>query len=215
FIWIATQDGVFRYDGTGFDQYKKTNDEINSLRENFIFDIALGNNDNLYVASFNAGIDVINVRTQKITHLLSQKKEGEEGLPNLWIEKIFCDAENNLWIGGENFLKIYDLDEKKYKDFQQSKGTGPEMHISFIRLIDKNTVAVSVDNYGVLFYSTSSLNILDSITGLEREKNITASDLAIINDSCYLSTGSHLFSGKFQNRTWTAGRKIEITSIRD
>src|SRR5690349_18452824 len=53
FIWIATQDGVFRYDGTSFDPYKKSRDESVSLRENFIFDIALGNNDELYIASFN------------------------------------------------------------------------------------------------------------------------------------------------------------------
>src|SRR6187431_2521639 len=86
FIWLATQDGVYRFDGTSFEAYKKNEDVNNSLRENFIFDIALGNDENLYIASFNGGVDVINIRTQKVTHFLSQKKENEEGLPNLWIE---------------------------------------------------------------------------------------------------------------------------------
>ena len=76
FIWLATQDGVYRFDGTSFEAYKKNEDVNNSLRENFIFDIALGNDENLYIASFNAGVDVINIRNQKVTHLLSQTKEN-------------------------------------------------------------------------------------------------------------------------------------------
>jgi signal transduction histidine kinase/ligand-binding sensor domain-containing protein len=214
FIWIATQDGVFRYDGTSFDPYKKTKDENSSLRENFIFDIALGNDDNLYIASFNGGVDVINVRTQKVTHLLSQKRNNEEGLPNLWITKIFCDTNNNLWIGGENFLRVYDLKVKQYKNFQHN-GIANGVHISFIRSTDKNTIAVSGDKYGVLFYNISSLKITDSITKLDNEINVTISDMVVKNDSCYISSKANLFSGKIQNGIWKPGRKIEIPILRD
>src|SRR5688572_14031848 len=73
FIWLATQDGVYRYDGSNFERYKKSSDERISIRENFIFDIALGNDENLYIASFTGGIDVINIRTLQVTHLLSQQ----------------------------------------------------------------------------------------------------------------------------------------------
>jgi ligand-binding sensor domain-containing protein len=214
FIWIATQDGVFRYDGTSFDPYKKTNDESNSLRENFVFDIALGNDDNLYIASFNGGVDVINVRTQKVTHLLSQNKNNDTGLPNLWITKIFCDANNNLWIGGENFLRVFDLKAKQYKNFQQNE-IANDVHISFIRPVNKNIIAVSGDKYGILFYDISSLKITDSITELDNETSITISDLVVINDSCYISSKASLFSGKIQNGLWKPGRKIEIPVLRD
>src|SRR5687768_10893666 len=61
FIWLATQDGVYRFDGTSFEAYKKSADGNKSIRGNFIFDIALGNDENLYIASFTAGVDVINI----------------------------------------------------------------------------------------------------------------------------------------------------------
>ena len=109
---------------------KKAQMQHNSIRENFIFDIALGNDENLYVASFNAGVDVINIRTQEVTHLLSEKKENEEGLPDLWINKIFCDTENNLWIGGQDFLRIYSLKEKKYKNFQLPSNLESDIYVS-------------------------------------------------------------------------------------
>ena len=121
FIWLATQDGVYRFDGTSFEPYKKSADGSKSIRGNFIFDIALGNYENLYIASFTAGVDVINIRTQEVTHLLSEKKENEDGLPDLWITKIFCDTKDNLWVGGEDFLRIYSLKENKFKKLLTSK----------------------------------------------------------------------------------------------
>ena len=210
FIWLATQDGVYRYDGTNFERYKKSSDGI---RENFIFDIALGNDENLYIASFLAGVDVINIRTLKVTPLLSQKKENEDGLPDLWIEKIFCDAENNLWIGGQEYLKIFNLNEKKFKDFQQAVTIRPDNHITFISSVDKNTIAVGAKDYGILFYNTSSLKIQDSIRALEKINNVTISDLCVINDSCYFSSGSQIYSGKFFNGAWHRGREIIIPAI--
>jgi len=210
FIWLATQDGVYRYDGTNFERYKKSSDGI---RENFIFDIALGNDENLYIASFLAGVDVINIRTLKVTPLLSQKKENEDGLPDLWIEKIFCDAENNLWIGGQEYLKIFNLNEKKFKDFQQAVTIRPDNHITFISSVDKNTIAVGAKDYGILFYNTSSLKIQDSIRALEKINNVTISDLCVINDSCYFSSGSQIYSGKFFKGAWHRGREIIIPAI--
>jgi len=212
FIWLATQDGVYRYDGSNFERYKKSSDGI---RENFIFDIALGNEENLYIASFLAGVDVINIRTLKVTPLLSQKKENEDGLPDLWIEKIFCDAENNLWIGGQEYLKVFNLNEKKFKDFQQAVTMRPDNHITFIESVNKNTIAIGAKDYGILFYNTTSLKIQDSVRALENINNITLSDLCVKNDRCYFSSGSKIYSGKFINGAWQQGRKIIIPTISD
>lgn len=215
FIWLATQDGVYRFDGTSFEAYKKNEDVKNSLRENFIFDIALGNDENLYIASFNGGVDVINIRTQKVTHLLSQKKENEEGLPNLWITKVFCDTKNNLWIGAQDFLKIYSLNEQKFKDFQLPSNLNTDINVLFIRPVNENLIAVGINNYGVLFYDINSLTIQDSLIRLEgiQADNITVNDLAVINDSCYISSGSNIFSGAINNRRWVMERKITIPAI--
>ena len=209
FIWLATQDGVYRFDGTSFEPYKKSADGSNSIRGNFIFDIALGNDENLYIASFTAGVDVINIRTQKVTHLLSEKKANEDGLPDLWITKIFCDTKDNLWVGGEDFLRIYSLKENKYRNFQLPLSIRSAINVLFIQPVSNNLIAVGLKNYGVLFYDVNSLKIQDSLVKLEN----TVSDLAEINDSCYISSGSNIFSGTFKNGRWVMGRKIRIPAI--
>ncbi len=217
FIWLATQDGVYRYDGTSFESFRKSSDADINIRENFITDIALGNDENLYVATFSGGVEAINIRTQKITHLLSETKGKEEGLPNLWITKIFCDTENNLWVGGKDFLKVYSLKEKKYKNYQKKTELSSAINVSFIKPVNKNTIAVGADNFGVLFYNINSFEIQSSIKKLESigPDRITPTDLAMINDSCYISSGSNVFSGKIKDGIWMAGRKINTSAISD
>ncbi|HMK19561.1 MAG TPA: ATP-binding protein [Chitinophagaceae bacterium] len=217
FIWLATQDGVYRYDGTSFESFRKSSDADINIRENFITDIALGNDENLYVASFSGGVEAINIRTQKITHLLSETSGKEKGLPNLWITKIFCDTENNLWVGGKDFLKVYSLNEKTYKDYQKKAELRSAINVSFIRPVNKNTIAIGAVNFGVLFYNINSFEIQNSIKKLEDPgpDNITATDLVTINDSCYISSGSNIFSGKIRDGVWMAGREINTSATGD
>ena len=42
---------------------------------------------------------------------------------------------------------------------------------------------------------------------------LTVTDLAVINDSCYISSGSNIFSGAINNNRWVLGRKITIPAI--
>src|SRR5690349_11107985 len=53
FIWIATQDGVYRFDGKSFESFRKNHLDSNTIRENFIFDIALGDGEDLYISTFH------------------------------------------------------------------------------------------------------------------------------------------------------------------
>src|SRR5215471_2600014 len=57
FIWIATQNGLYRYDGNDFESLRKGDRQETSLQENFVFDIFYNGGDTLYAATFNGGID--------------------------------------------------------------------------------------------------------------------------------------------------------------
>jgi hypothetical protein len=49
----SPQDGVYRFDGKSFESFKKNPVDTNSIRENFIFDIAFGEGEDLYISAFN------------------------------------------------------------------------------------------------------------------------------------------------------------------
>ena len=88
FIWIATQDGLYRYDGNEFESVKHTPFDLNSIDGNFIFDICYDGNNKLYLTSFLNGIDVIDVRTLTTSHFFCSVNKNVGRLKNGWIKKM-------------------------------------------------------------------------------------------------------------------------------
>src|SRR4030095_1130279 len=210
FIWIATQYGVYRFDGKSFESFKKNPVDTNSIRENFIFDIAFGEGEDLYISAFNAGIDVINIRTLQVTHLLSQADGKVDGLPNLWITKIYFDQHKQLWVGGEDYLLVYNTKKKKIRHFQSSENLQNNINVSFIQSIDHKTIAVGAENNGILVFDALECKLLDQINNLDNNTingKITASDMAVDSGNCYISSGSSVYSGKIINGKWLLQKK--------
>jgi len=213
FLWIATQDGLFRYDGKTFDPLKKTPGSKISIRENFIFDIAQGNNEDLYVTTFNGGVDVVNIRTLKVTYLLSQKTEKEDGLPNLFATKIYFDRKENLWVGGKDYLTVYNAQKNSFTHFQLPGEIETVINVSFIRPVDSLTIAIGVDNYGILLFDIGTLKLTNTIRHLDplpTENKIIASDLLIMGTNCLISSGPAIYQGQIINGSWKLIRKIEV-----
>ena len=52
-IWIATEDGLNRYDGAKFITYKNDPDKENTLRHNFIRNLFEDNKGNLLIGTYN------------------------------------------------------------------------------------------------------------------------------------------------------------------
>lgn len=210
FMWIATQDGVYRFDGKTFEPFKKNPADSNSIRENFIFDIAFGEGEELYISVFNAGIDVINIRTLKIKHVLSQADKKNDGLPDLWITKIFFDQHKQLWIGGKDYLVVYNTKTKKTSYFRGSENIQPNINVSFIQSIDDKTIAVGAENNGVLVFDALEFKLLGQINSLEGipvKEKISARDMVVENKICYISSGSSVYSGKIENGKWLLQKK--------
>ncbi len=212
FLWIATQDGLFRYDGVTFEPIKKKPGTRTSIRENFIFDITLGNDEWLYVSTFNGGVDAINIRTLEVKYLLSQRSKQKDGLPNLWITKLFLDSKENLWVGGKDYLTIYNEKSNLFHHVQVPAVA--EINVSFIKSLDSLTIAVGVENYGILLFDQGSFKLISTIRHLDnmnQDEKIIVTDLVIDKNYCFISSGSVIYEGNFINATWKPRRKIELT----
>ena len=213
FLWIATQDGLFRYDGNTFDPMKKIPGSKTSIRENFIFDIALGKNEDLYVSSFNGGIDVVNIRTLEVTYLISQKSDKNDGLPNLFTTNIYFDSNENLWIGGKDYLTIYNVNKRSFNHFKLPRDPDIGVNVSFIRQLGNATIAVGVENFGVLLFDMITQDLLSTISDFEPnsgDNKIVPTDLLVIGENCFISSGSVIYQGQIVNNKWTLIRKIGL-----
>jgi ligand-binding sensor domain-containing protein len=56
FLWIGTSDGLYRYDGYAFRNYRKLPNDTNSLSDNYITHLALGKDNKIWMGLAKGGV---------------------------------------------------------------------------------------------------------------------------------------------------------------
>ena len=68
FMWFATRYGLNRYDGNTFVVYKHDPDDPDSLSDNFIYDLIVGDRGNLWMGTNSGGLNKFDPTTHRFTH---------------------------------------------------------------------------------------------------------------------------------------------------
>lgn len=102
YLWLGTNDGLARYNGYEFKVYGNEIGIDNSIVGNYIVDLEIDNNNNLWVATTN-GLSKINLDTYVIRNYVE-----DDGLKNINITYILADNKNNVLVATSNGLYIYD-----------------------------------------------------------------------------------------------------------
>lgn len=100
-IWIGTADGLLCYDLQSEKHviYTTNASDPYSIVQNYIKDIIKDHEDNLYVATFK-GISVYNRASDDFTSIMNSSVTTDK-LNNNFVNCLYYDAENVLWIGTE------------------------------------------------------------------------------------------------------------------
>ncbi|RZK41379.1 MAG: hypothetical protein EOO90_11320 [Pedobacter sp.] len=112
FIWIATRDGLARYDGRNFKIFKRFPFSKNTLSGNIIKSIFLSSTNQLWILFEKGDIDILDIENEHIINLTQLPKfkvlktidlnenlrEDQKG--NVWLQKqsggiILCNPKNN------------------------------------------------------------------------------------------------------------------------
>jgi signal transduction histidine kinase/ligand-binding sensor domain-containing protein/DNA-binding NarL/FixJ family response regulator len=75
FMWIGTNDGLCRFDGTNFKIFKNEPGNAQSLSDNFIQNLFFDSENDLWVMTAQ-GLDFINLKQQKIQRIIATGKMG-------------------------------------------------------------------------------------------------------------------------------------------
>lgn len=111
YMWIATEDGLNRFDGHRFKVYKSGKNTVNSLKNNNIETLFLDSKGLLWIGFKTGGVDIYNSRTDQFIHL---NERASEPIPNRIIS-IFEDSEHNIWLGSweEGVCKLIPDNEER------------------------------------------------------------------------------------------------------
>lgn len=114
FLWISTIDGLLRYDGYRFTNYKNNFKDSTSLSDNTLSTIFQDKKGLFWVGTYNEGVNCFNPRTAKAKHYRNVPG-NEQSLSN---NRVWCCCEDDkgmIWVGTDHGLNILDPSTGKIK----------------------------------------------------------------------------------------------------
>ncbi|WP_334114096.1 ligand-binding sensor domain-containing protein, partial [Paucihalobacter sp.] len=148
FMWFGTHDGLNKYDGTGFKTYRQERNNLNSISNNYIWDLYEDANGVLWIATFGGGLNSLDLKTGVIKRF-TKLPNDPNSFPSNRIFSIYEDIEGILWIGANEGLIRFDKNKKT-----------SQLYLSTISpegvLQDNYTGIVSADGKGNLWLRTDN-----------------------------------------------------------
>jgi signal transduction histidine kinase/ligand-binding sensor domain-containing protein len=100
FMWLATQDGLDRYDGNAFVVYKHNPNDPGSLSANLVMDLVEDDQGYLWIATYTGGVNKFDPRTERFTRY-RHNPSNPNSLGGDAVNSIARDSRGYLWFGTE------------------------------------------------------------------------------------------------------------------
>jgi len=105
FIWIGTQDGLDRYDGYNFTNFKYDPEDPNSLSYNCIIALYEDQNNNLWISTWGGGLNRYDPKSETFTRY-GVDSDNPNSISDTVIPAIVEDESGNIWIGTTGGLDL-------------------------------------------------------------------------------------------------------------
>ncbi|WP_332368519.1 two-component regulator propeller domain-containing protein [Spirosoma telluris] len=141
FIWVATKDGLNRYDGHNFSVF--THDPYNeySLSDNNCSALLVDSRGWLWVGTLNQGLNLYDARTQRFYHI-DIRDTNAPGAGNHEVRLLAEDPDGNIWVNtDQDKLFRITLPANLKTNFPDSANFTRQVRFSSIRLVGMATIA--------------------------------------------------------------------------
>ncbi|HVV54255.1 MAG TPA: two-component regulator propeller domain-containing protein [Mucilaginibacter sp.] len=139
FIWIGTENGLYRYDGTNVDILQHDPGDPNTIPSNTIDNITEDRQGNIWVGTLE-GI----ARIDSYTMTCTVYDKELHNLDDIFDLKVYADPEGRIWAGGVMGLNLYDRKKDVFNKVWKYK-TGAESKLQYINCLTdwkKDTLVV-------------------------------------------------------------------------
>jgi len=148
FLWIGTYDGLCRYDGYKFTVYETIEADPTSISDNKIRTICADSSGNLWIGTWNKGLNRFNPQSEKFTRFL-HNENNPSGLSDDAIVSLLYDTSGCLWVGtAKGGLNCFNFKENKFTHYLYD----PD---DLSSLNDNSVSALLIDSQGSLWVGTS------------------------------------------------------------
>jgi signal transduction histidine kinase/ligand-binding sensor domain-containing protein/DNA-binding response OmpR family regulator len=167
FLWLATQNGLYKYDGYQYTSYHHEPLNPNSLANDDIWSVAADKAGYIWLAPVGTGLDRLDPATGTFTHFHHNNNDASS-LGCDTVMAIIQDHEGVLWIGTFNGLDKYDTKSNKFLHYRYNANDESSLSCNLVRAIyeDKEgTIWVGTGTPFQGYDSCGGLNKLNKETG--------------------------------------------------
>ncbi len=162
YIWAATQDGLYRFDGYQFKAFRHRPGDDSSLANNYVQTLYQDSQDTLWVGTHGGVLHRFDPTLAAFKRLPFDQNHPNTTASNSYIMSITEDQDRHLWIGTFG-AGIHRFDVNKQSFTESYRHQADDQH----SLSGDNVYAVLIDKQGSLWVGTrdSGLNRFDQQSG--------------------------------------------------
>jgi len=194
FIWIATQDGLNRYDGKNFVYYRHDSSDQSSIADNFIRKLFIDKQNVLWVGT-NNGLSRYNEALDSFENFFHQTNDSNS-LKDNQIWDIYQDQQGDIWVSTMEGLHKFDAENN---DFSRIRIRGYENALKEIKTIfqdRKGNYWLGTFDKGI-YLANSTLSFAISLSDKNKwNLNLDVDalyDLKFIDNQYWLGTNKGLY----------------------
>ncbi|MFC2140053.1 two-component regulator propeller domain-containing protein, partial [Bacteroidota bacterium] len=159
FIWLATQNGLVKYDGYEFKVFQHDPNDSTTISNNFIMPLLEDHNGDIWAGSDINGLNKFNREDESFTRFL-HNPDNSTNLSSQAVITLYEDEENILWIG-TNGGGLFRFNSVTNSFIHYRHDPADPSSIS-----DDRVYALFEDSFGIFWVGTRiGLNVFDKSTG--------------------------------------------------
>ncbi len=181
FLWIGTEDGLNKYDGTKFKVYRHFANDSTSLVGNHVFNIYPSNAGKLWISSHCWGLSELNTYNGKSIQY-KENKTNKNALTSNCDITVLKDDNSNAWIKNSTALSLY---HPATNSFTTEFRVANDSSLIYRMAMHKNVLWLSITTQ-VIGFDTKTKQILPSPFLFNKE--LASTDIInFINDDIVIS----------------------------
>jgi diguanylate cyclase (GGDEF)-like protein/PAS domain S-box-containing protein len=194
FVWIATQDGLNRYDGEHFVYYRHDSSNPNSVADNFIRKLFIDKKNNLWVGT-EKGLSKYNESIDSFENFI-YLENNINTLKDNEIWDIYQDKKEIIWVSTAEGLHKYDVENN---NFVRQRIRGFDNKLKEIKTIfqdEKDNYWLGTYDKGIFLTNSTQSFAVELSSENKWNLNIDANalyDLKFIDNQYWLGTDKGLY----------------------
>lgn len=162
FIWIAGQNGLWRYSGSQFKHFYHIANDSNSLSYDFIWRILEDSKGNIWAGTYGGGLSKYDPSKNLFTNYRFDENDPES-ISNDKVRGLEEDGDGNIWVGTNKGLDKLNVETGEFKRFSLADGLS-SMVIRDLKLSkdEKTLFVATADGLNILELATNTFKVIDT-----------------------------------------------------